>query len=68
MLPFTKEQRVNAEENMGLEGKVIGDCVHTLDKDGIYTYDDPFQIGCIGLWPRPAGPGTKAPFRPTPTA
>ena len=34
---------------MGLVGKVIGDCVHTLDKGCIYTYDDLFQIGCIGL-------------------
>ena len=32
MLPLTKEQRVKVEENMGLVGKVIGDCVHTLDK------------------------------------
>lgn len=31
MLPLTKEQRVKVEENMGLVGKVIGDCVHTLD-------------------------------------
>lgn len=49
MLPLTKEQRVKVEENMGLVGKVIGDCVHTLDKGCIYTYDDLFQIGCIGL-------------------
>ena len=49
MLPLTKEQRVKVEENMGLVGKVIGDCVHTLDKGCIYTCDDLFQTGCIGL-------------------
>ena len=34
---------------MGLVGKVIQDCVHTLDKGCIYDYNDLFQIGCIGL-------------------
>ena len=34
---------------MGLVGKVIKDCVHALDTGCIYTYDDLFQIGCIGL-------------------
>ena len=27
--PLTKEQRIKVEENMGLVGKVIQDCVHT---------------------------------------
>lgn len=49
MLSLTEEQRVKVEENMGLVGKVIQDCVHTLDKGCIYDYDDLFQIGCIGL-------------------
>lgn len=49
MLSLTEEQRVKVEENMGLVGKVIKDCVHTLDKGCIYDYDDLFQIGCIGL-------------------
>lgn len=49
MLPLTEEQRVKVEENMGLVGKVIHDCVHILDKGCIYDYDDLFQIGCIGL-------------------
>ena len=49
MLSPTTEQRVKVEENMGLVGKVIGDCVHTLDKDCIYPYDDLLRIGCIGL-------------------
>ena len=49
MLPLTDEQRVKVEENMGLVGKVIQDCVHTLEKGCIYDYDDLFQIGCMGL-------------------
>ncbi len=49
MLPLTAEQRVKVEENMGLVGRVIQDCVHTLDKGCIYDYDDLFQIGCVGL-------------------
>ena len=49
MLPLTKEQREKVEANMGLVGKVIQDCVHTLDKGCIYDYNDLFQIGCIGL-------------------
>lgn len=49
MLPLTKEQREKVEANMGLVGKVIQDCVHTLDKGCIYGYNDLFQIGCIGL-------------------
>ncbi len=49
MLPLTAEQRVKVEENMGRVGRVIQDCVHTLDKGCIYDYDDLFQIGCIGL-------------------
>ena len=49
MLSLTEEQRVKVEDNMGLVGRVIGDCVHTLDKGCIYDYDDLFQIGCIGL-------------------
>lgn len=49
MLQLTEEQRVKVEENMGLVGRVIQDCVHTLAKGCIYDYDDLFQIGCIGL-------------------
>jgi len=37
------------EDNMGLVGKVIKDNVHGVDRIGIYTYDDLFQIGCIDL-------------------
>lgn len=42
-------QRKQVEENMGLVGKVIKDRVHGMNGLGIYTYDDLFQIGCIGL-------------------
>ena len=47
--PLTNEQQIKVEENMGLVGKVIQDCVHTLGAGCIYDYDDLFQIGCIGL-------------------
>lgn len=43
------EQRRLVEENMGLVGKVISDKVRDVSQIGIYTYDDLFQIGCIGL-------------------
>ena len=41
-------QRKQVEENIGLVGKVIKDKVHGVNGLGIYTYDDLFQIGCIG--------------------
>ena len=47
--PLTKEQRIKVEENMGLVGKVIKDCVHTLGAGSMFGYDDLFQIGCLGL-------------------
>ena len=36
-------------ENMGLVGKVINDKVQGISNIGIFTYDDLFQIGCVGL-------------------
>jgi len=48
-MTLTKEQQKKVEENMGLVGKVIKDKVHGTNSLGIYTYDDLFQIGCIGL-------------------
>ena len=48
-MQLTNDQRQIVEENMGLVGKVIGDKVHNLNKGINYTYDDLFQIGCIGL-------------------
>ena len=47
--PLTKEQRIKVEENMGLVGKVIQDCVHTLGAGSMFDFDDLFQIGCLGL-------------------
>lgn len=46
---LTREQQRKVEENMGLVGKVIKDKVHGTNRYGIYSYDDLFQIGCIGL-------------------
>jgi DNA-directed RNA polymerase specialized sigma subunit len=42
-------ERMLVEENMGLVGKVIKDKVRDITNIGIFTYDDLFQIGCIGL-------------------
>jgi RNA polymerase sigma factor (sigma-70 family) len=42
-------ERSLVEENMGLVGKVIKDKVRDVQSIGIFTYDDLFQIGCIGL-------------------
>lgn len=43
------EQQRKVENNMGLVGKVIQDKVRDVNRLGMYTYDDIFQIGCIGL-------------------
>jgi len=37
------------EDNMPLVGQVIKDKVHNVQGIGIFTYEDLFQIGCIGL-------------------
>jgi len=46
---LTVEQREKVEQNIRLVQKVINDKVHGPYQLGIYTYDDIFQIGCIGL-------------------
>ena len=46
---LTDNQQHVVEANMGLVGKVIKDKVHGLGQEGTFTYDDLFQIGCIGL-------------------
>ena len=43
------ERNRTIEDNMGLVGKVIKDKVRNAHRIGIYTSDDLFQIGCIGL-------------------
>lgn len=48
-MTLTDQQRRVVEENMGLVGRVIKDKVHGLGQEGAFTYDDLFQIGCIGL-------------------
>lgn len=48
-MTLAPEQQRVVEENMGLVGKVIKDKVHGLGQSGGYSYDDLFQIGCIGL-------------------
>ena len=48
-MSLTKTQQIIVEENMGLVGMVIKENVKCIDKIGIFTYDDLFQIGCIGL-------------------
>ena len=47
-MTLTAEQQRKAEENIGLVGKVLQDKVHG-DSFGIYTREDLFQIGCVGL-------------------
>lgn len=44
-----KEQQRLVEENMALIYKVIHDRVHGAWNIGIFTYEDLYQIGCIGL-------------------
>ena len=48
-MKLTAKQQKTVEDNMGLVGQVIKDKVHGVTNLGIYTYDDLFQIGCIGL-------------------
>ena len=43
------EERKKTEENMGLVHKVISDKVHVTFQHGMYSREDLFQIGCIGL-------------------
>lgn len=45
----SSERNKLIEENMGLVGRVIKDRVRDVRGVGIHTYDDLFQIGCIGL-------------------
>ena len=48
-MTLTAEQQKKVEENIRLVRKVINDKIHGPYQLGIYTYDDIFQIGCIGL-------------------
>lgn len=46
---LTEEQRKRVSDNIKLVQKVINDKVHGSHQLGIFSYDDIFQIGCIGL-------------------
>lgn len=46
---LTAEEQKKVEENIGLVGRVIQDKVHGPYQFGIYSHDDLYQIGCIGL-------------------
>lgn len=48
-MKLTNDQQRVVSENVGLVGKVIKDKVHGVNQLGIYSYDDLFQIGSIGL-------------------
>ncbi len=43
------ERNKLVEENIGLVGQVIKDKVHGVTGIGLFTFDDLFQIGCMGL-------------------
>jgi len=48
-MKLTKEQQRVVEENRGLIGKVIKDNIRNIGSIKSLTYEDLFQIGCIGL-------------------
>lgn len=49
MLELTPWQQLRVEENMRLVGQVLRDYVRTPPQGSIYTYEDLYQIGCLGL-------------------
>ena len=48
-MALTEEQRLQVEANMGLIGKVLKDKLRGSSALGVYTHEDLFQIGCVGL-------------------
>lgn len=48
-MEMTRGQQHLVEENMALVHKVIAQRIYGIRSIGIFTYDDLFQIGCIGL-------------------
>lgn len=48
-MKLNEEYQRKVEENLGLVHKVIKDKVHGPYQLGIYSREDLFQIGCIGL-------------------
>ena len=49
MLALTPQEQARVEENMGLVGMVLRDYIHTPPPGSIYTEEDLYQIGCLGL-------------------
>ena len=47
-MTLTAVQQKKVEENMRLVHQVIKDKVHGYRQWGFHTYDDLFQIGCVG--------------------
>ena len=48
-MPLNEKQQKLVENNMGLVGTVIKENVKNVNRIGIFTYQDIFQIGCEGL-------------------
>lgn len=48
-MKLNAEAQRKVEENLGLVHKVINDKVHGPYQIGIYSREDLFQVGCIGL-------------------
>ncbi len=48
-MTLTNDQQRMVEDNMGLVRAVLSRCVNSPGSTGIYSYDDLFQIGCMGL-------------------
>ena len=48
-MTLTQSQQRKVEQNLGLVGKVIKDKVHAPGQSSIYSHDDLYQIGCVGL-------------------
>lgn len=46
---LSNEQQRLIEDNLALVRKVISDKVHGAGSIGVFTYEDLYQIGCIGL-------------------
>ena len=49
MLALTPQEQARVEENIGLVGMVLRDYIHTPPPGSVYTEEDLYQIGCIGL-------------------
>ena len=48
-MPLNRIQQKLVEDNMGLVGAVIKENVKNVNNIGVFTYQDIFQIGCVGL-------------------